>query len=203
MLNKSLVPTPGGRTTFPDAIVAGAPGWQAVRRIFEHVGHVLLGGIAPLGHDEAEFGDQAAQLVRLGGALGNDGAADPMQAEDGLLFDGLDGGKAHGGAMMRASWPRLRWVRAQRWAPLHASISRIAAGRLAKLSSSLLRDTVFTTTTLPWASTPCTLNAFLARSIPAVVTFMTDSPPLSIDRYLTPQSGIPDAVGGGEADFIR
>ena len=70
---------------------------QAVAGVFEDVGDVMLGGIAPLGHDEAEFGEQAAQLVDLCGALGNDGAADAMQAEDGLLLDGFDGNEAHGG----------------------------------------------------------------------------------------------------------
>jgi len=37
----------------------------------------------------------------------------------------------------------------------------------------------------------------LGQSIPAVVTFLTDSPPLSIDRNTTIQSGTCDAVGSG------
>lgn len=46
---------------------------------------------------------------------------------------------------------------------------------------------------LPCKLTPCTLTTFLAWSIPAVVAFMTDSPPLSIDRYRARQSGMADA----------
>ena len=46
--------------------------------------------------DESELTQQATYLVDLGGALGNDGAANAVQAEDGLLFDGFDGDEAHG-----------------------------------------------------------------------------------------------------------
>lgn len=69
---------------------------QAVPGVFEDVGDVVLGGVAATGHDETEFAQEAAQLVDLGGALGDDGAADAVQAEDGLLFDGFDGNEAHG-----------------------------------------------------------------------------------------------------------
>jgi hypothetical protein len=44
---------------------------------------------------------------------------------------------------------------------------------------------------------------FLAKSIPTVVIFILDCPPLSIDRYTTIQSGTGDAVRGGRVHFIR
>jgi hypothetical protein len=55
-------------------------------------------------------------------------------------------------------------------------VSLVQGGRLAKNSSNLPRETVFFRTVLPWTSVPCKLNVFLAKSIPIVVRFMSDSP---------------------------
>ena len=51
-----------------------------------------------LRNDEAEFGQQAADLVRLGGPCLDESLAGPMDCQQGLLLLGLDCDESHVGA---------------------------------------------------------------------------------------------------------